>query len=303
MSEFRYGDRERGLARAAYKAFEPYHLVAFFGPHVSATYERLGLGWRAGYTGLRGSALGAVPGEVVAATFFNFNPDAIVHAWDSALAKHSVGELNTARTHCVDAGLRDALGDRVEDPALADAALRMQEVISTASVAGRPLASAYASLPRSEEPHMKLWQDTTLWREWRGDGHIAALTLAGLDPLESLVLYDADLRSQPSSVVDGRGRSAMQPSRQWDDDAWDAAVERLTTRKLVTPGPDGDALLTKDGAALRQRIEDQTDDAAGSVWAGVTDADAETLFAVVRPFVKMVIDAGFLPGTTRKNAS
>lgn len=44
MSQFRHGDRERDLARAAYQAFEPYHLVAYFGPHVSATYERLGLG-------------------------------------------------------------------------------------------------------------------------------------------------------------------------------------------------------------------------------------------------------------------
>lgn len=240
---------------------------------------------------------------MVAATFFNFNPDAIVHAWDRALEKHSVEELNVARTQTVDVGLRDALGDKVDDPALADAAVRMREVLSTLSVAGRPLASAYASLPRPEEPHLQLWQDTTLWREWRGDGHIAALTLAGLDPLESLVLYDADLRSGGSSSVHGRDRQSMQPSRRWDDEAWNATVERLASRGLVSTGPDGNALLTEDGTALRQRIESQTDDAAGSVWVGVTDADAETLFAVVRPFVKMVIDAGFLPGTNRKNRS
>ena len=301
MSHFRFGERERGLARAAYKAFEPYHLVAYFGPHVTATYERLGLGWRAGYTGLRGSALGAVPGALVAATFFNFNPDAIERAWESALEKHSVDDLNAARTHAVDEGLRDALDDRVDDPALAEATLLMREVISTASVAGRPLASAYAALPRPLEPHLQLWHDTTLWREWRGDGHIAALTLAGLDPLESLVLYDADLRSQPSSVVDGRGRSAMQPSRKWDDQAWDATIERLAARELVRVETDGNAVLTGDGATLRQRVEDQTDDAAGSVWVHVTDAQAEALFGAVRPFVKAVIDAGFLPGTSRKN--
>ena len=120
MSQFRYGERERGLARAAYQSFEPYHLVAYFGPHITSTYERLGLRWRAGYTGLRGSALGAVPGAVVAATFFNFNPAAIQRAWDSALENHSVDDLNAARTHAVDVGLRDALGDRVDDPALAE---------------------------------------------------------------------------------------------------------------------------------------------------------------------------------------
>ena len=303
MPQFRYGERERGLARAEYKAFEPYHLVAYFGPHVTSTYERLGLRWRAGYTGLRGSALGAVPSALVASTFFNFNPSAIARAWDSALENHSVDDLNAARTDAVDAGLRDALGDRVDDPALVDAAQRMQEVISTASVAGRPLASAYAALPRPREPHLQLWQDTTLWREWRGDGHIAALTLAGLDPVESLVLYDADLRSKPSTVLHGRDRSAMQPSRQWDDEAWNAAVERLTTRDLVARDPEGNAVLTDEGATLRQRIEDQTDDAAGSVWVDVTDADAEALFAAVRPFVKAVIDAGFLPGTSRKDRS
>ena len=303
MSQFRYGERERGLARKAYKAFEPYHLVTYFGPHVTSTYERLGLRGQAGYTGLRGAALGAVPGAVVAATFFNFNPAAIERAWGRALENHSVDDLNAARAQSVDVGLRDALGDRVDDPALAKAALLMRDVISTASVAGRPLASAYAALPRPPEPHLQLWQDATLWREWRGDGHIAALTLAGLDPIESLVIYDADLRSQPSSAVEGRGRRAMQASRKWDDEAWDATVERLTARKLVSPGPDGNAVLTQDGAALRKRIEDQTDDAAGSVWETVTDTDAEVLFAAVRPFVKAVIDAGFLPGTSRKNRS
>lgn len=45
------------------------------------------------------------------------------------------------------------------------------------------------------------------------------------------------------------------------------------------------------------------DAVAGSVWVDVTDAEAESLFATVRPFAKAVIDAGFLPGTNRKNRS
>lgn len=56
-------------------------------------------------------------------------------------------------------------------------------------------------------------------------------------------------------------------------------------------------VLTEAGAALRQRVEDMTDDAAAAVWVGVEDA--EDLIASFRPFSKAVISAGILPGTKR----
>ena len=55
-----------------------------------------------------------------------------------------------------------------------------------------PLAAANAALSWPDPPHLVLWHAQTVLREHRGDGHVAALLTAGLDPVEALVLFAAD---------------------------------------------------------------------------------------------------------------
>lgn len=301
---FRHGARERGLARAAYRSFEPYHLVAYFGPHVDAAASELGIGWLGGYTGMRAAPLGPVPGPVVAATFFGFKPAAVTKAWGLALAGHTPAELDAVRLACVDAGLRDALGDLVASPDLAVQVERMGAVINRADLGGRGLAAAYAAQPWPEVPHLALWHAATLWREWRGDGHNAALVARGLTPLEALVLYDAWLPDEPVSAT--KGRPFLQPSRKWTDKEWMGTAASLADEGLVTVegGGEGGSVgsgvvkATEAGAALRSDIEDMTDDASAAVWVGVDDA--EDLITAFRPYSKAVIKAGILPGTERR---
>ncbi len=296
---FRHGARERALARAAYQSFEPYHLVAYFGPHVDAAAAELGIGWLGGYTGMRAAPLGPVPGSVVAAAFFGFKPASIAKAWGLALAGHTPAELDAVRLACVDAGLRDALGDLVDSPDLAVQVERMGAVINRAELGGRALAAAYAAQPWPEVPHLALWHAATLWREWRGDGHNAALVARGLTPLAALVLYDAWLPAEQKSGT--KGRPFLQPSRKWTDEEWMGAARSLADEGLVTVGG-GEAgsvvTVTEAGAALRSDIEDMTDDASAAIWVGVEDAD--DLIASFRPYAKAVIKAGILPGTQRR---
>ncbi len=296
MADLRHGDRERDLARLAYRTFEPLHLIAYFGPHVDAARERIAAGWLSSYAGMRAAPLGPVPSSVVAAVFFGFNPEAIDRAWTRVLQTHTTGQLNAMRLEVVDAGLRATLGGLVSDPALAAQAARMREIFSTVTFGGRSLSAAYAALPWPEVPHLALWHATTLWREWRGDGHNAILVANGIPPLEALVLYDASLRGVPRHVAAGRDRAALQPSRRWTDEAWLGSADSLAGRGLVSMA-DGDIMLTDAGAALRQRVEDATDDASASVWVGVDGAD--DLIGGFRPFSKAVISAGILPGTQR----
>ena len=54
---------------------------------------------------------------------------------------------------------------------------------------GRPLYAAHADLPWPEDAHLRLWHALTLLREYRGDGHIAALQTAGLSGLDALVTH------------------------------------------------------------------------------------------------------------------
>src|SRR2546426_636027 len=76
-----------------------------------------------------------------------------------------------------------------------DAARRACEAIE-----GRALFAGHASLPWPDDDHLVLWHALTLLREFRGDGHVAALTVAGLTGCEALVVHGAT-GEVPASVL------------------------------------------------------------------------------------------------------
>lgn len=290
---FRYGEFDRGLARLAYRSWEPYHLVAYFAPEVAAAAREAGVSWRAAYTGMRAAPFGPVPGEVVAGAFYSWRPEAVAAAWAQALAAASPEEWNGIRTGVLDASMRRILGSVVSSPELAAVASRARAAVAGVPARGRPLGAAWAALDWPEEPHLVLWQATAVWREWRGDGHIATLVVAGLDELESMVLH---LAPGPDGSAPGNplGRDQLLSTRKWTEDDWAAASSRLVSRGLL--GSAGS--LTEDGVQLRDWTEAATDDASASVWADRPDADE--VIRAVRPYAKLVIDSGVIPGTTKK---
>ena len=121
---------------------------------------------------------------------------------------------------------------------------------------GDPCSPPTPDCPGPSAPHLVLWHAQTLLREFRGDGHIAALVVHDLDPVEALVLHLAT-GELPETFLRG--------TRGWPDAEWEAGVDRLVARGLVdrwsrsedhraSPGPH-----RHGGHALRQEIEDATD--------------------------------------------
>jgi hypothetical protein len=131
-------------------------------------------------------------------------------------------------------------------------------------------------------------------REQRGDGHVAALLTAGLDPAEALVLFAAD------SDLDA---GWMRQRRGWSEEEWAAAVQRLVARGLLVAdeasagGADPGAVrFTPAGRALRDEVEARTDALADVPWEAVGAARAERLVELVAPLVSAVLSGdGFLP--------
>jgi hypothetical protein len=273
------------LARKMWRTLEPYHASAYFTPHVDAL-EALGLDGRARYFAGRAAGFGPVPAEVVIATFYNFHPAMVRSSLAGVWAKTTPEAVAAGRLQVADAGLRAILGDdAAARPDVVEAAALARPVAeaATTDLAGRPLFAAHVGLPWPDEAHLVLWHAATLLREHRGDGHIAALLLAGLDPCEALVTYGAGGQAPvPGSV--------LQQSRGWSDDEWAAAVDRLRDRGWL----DADGALTAEGRARRDEVEARTDEAAAGPWASIPAEAADRLRALVRPLSKAVVDSGVL---------
>jgi hypothetical protein len=135
---------------------------------------------------------------------------------------------------------------------------------------GRPIYTATAALDEPEAPHLKLWHACTLLREHRFDGHVAALTVHGLDGLESLV----------TALAAGTGidPAEMRSFRGWTEEEWAEGVARLQRRGVL----DAAGGLADAGRELRNDVESMTDRLAADPWESLNEASRERLFATLR---------------------
>jgi hypothetical protein len=276
---------EPSIARRTWRTVEPIHGMTYFSSAMQAEFGALGLEGRMGYFGSRAAPMGPVPAEVVIATFFNFRPalvrDAIPAAWERA----TPDAILAARLRGADTALRAALGDAVGSAELDEAAAlaRTAALAAREHLEGRPLFAGHASLPWPDEPHLVLWHAQTLLREFRGDGHIAALVAAGLSGLEAAVTHVAT-GEIPDAVIAS--------SRAWPRAEWDASVEQLRARGLLTAGPD--TALSDAGWVQRQWIEDATDAAAVVAYEPLGNDGCARLRELARPWSRAIVDGGLL---------
>ncbi len=213
--------------RSLWWALEPYHAVVYFAPDAKSTYEAIGLkGFWMGYFASRAAPLGAVPAEVVTATFYNFHPDMVARAIPDAWQLATPAQIAATRFDHADRTLRRLLADQViESSELAEAARLARQAAMAAAPHGRPLFAAYTTLDWPQAPHLALWHAATLLREHRGDGHVAALVHADIGPCQAHLLTMASgMTTQP--VID--------LSRRWQPQDWDEAW--VITRRLAGSG-------------------------------------------------------------------
>ncbi|MEU4712221.1 hypothetical protein AB0F73_00915 [Micromonospora purpureochromogenes] len=278
------------VARAAWRRAEPIHAMIYFAPEARQRYEALGLDGLTGYFASRSAAFGAVPAEPVVATFFNFKPALVRAALPAAWERADPPAVLRARLDAADAALSRAFS-ALEDAAdaVAEAARLARRAAESACehLPGRSLFAAHAALPWPDEPHLVLWHAQTLLREFRGDGHVNALLVAGVNGLDSLVLHAA------TGDVPVR---FLRRSRGWTGDEWAEAVDDLRSRGLLAAADgDTDALaLTDAGRELRQSVEDQTDALAEPAYRVLGEDGCARLAEVARPLSRAVVDAGLL---------
>ncbi len=276
-------------ARKTWKTLEPVHAMIYFAPEAQEEYAAIGLDLKAnralGYVPARAAAMGAVGPGIVHATFFSFSRLAcefgLAGAWDAV----SPAEVLAARYRGADRALRRMCGDALDGPDVAEAVTLCRTACEGASDEGRPLYAAHADLPWPEAPHLQLFHAIMLLREFRGDGHIAALVTEGVSGIEAAVMA--------VSMGDSWSRRAMQKTRVYSDDEWETAVHGLVARGWLAPGAgEGDVLVTDEGSAHRQNIEDLTDTLALPTWARIGVEGCTRARELVRPLSQAITDSG-----------
>src|SRR5436190_7267594 len=265
---------EAVLARRMWSLFEPVHVVTYFTPEARSAFEAVGLrGFWRGYFGGRAAPLGPVGAAPVVAAFFGFAPRMVERAVPDVWLRAAPEQALQARMD----GAVAALAARFPaEPAgtLAEVADLLEAAIDGLDCAGRVLGAANAALPRPSNTWPRIWHATTVLREHRGDGHVAALVAAGVSGCETLVW-----RSSYDLV-----RDHLQPNRGWTDEEWDAARASLVERGWLA----ADGSPTAEGEAHHAAVEAATDRAALAPWRHLGPQGTQRLAELLTPIARVL---------------
>jgi hypothetical protein len=274
------------IARKLARTANPYPSIIFLAPEAAAAYAAAGLpAGPMGYFAGRAAPMGAVPAEVVIATFYNFQPDLIRSCIPAAWSLATPAAILACRLPAVDAALRRTLGDKaVAGPEVAEAARLARVAAEACQPEGRALFAGHASLPWPDEPHLDLWHSLTLLREYRGDGHLMALQAAGYSGCEALVMHKA-IGVLPAAFIGTRAWSAAQLAE---------AADSLRERGLI----DAAEVATEAGHAHREAVEQQTDLLALRPLQALGEAGCLRLRELLRP-MSVAIAATLYPAENR----
>ena len=260
-------------ARRLGGALEPVIGQVYFAPECHANYVELGFGPSPGdfngvagpdgpaYFTSRGSLLGQVPGQVVAAAFGVFDPDVVVPSVAHGWALTDASTICAARDAGALAHLERHIGGDPDGLVLVGDAL--ERAAASVRVEGRALTAGITALDIPDHPLGRVFRFGDLLREFRGDSHIASWVSVDLDAIEIGLLTE---------LYWGLPLRSYARTRGWSDDQFDAGEESLRSKGLI----DDDG-FTESGRTLREQIESDTDRQMASVVASFGDELDEVL--------------------------
>ena len=254
--------------------------MIYFAPEAETRYASVGLDRPGGYFASRAAALGAVGAEGRDRDVLQLQPRDRAGAHSAG-----VGEGHAA------AHARAAVGGGGRGVAQGVAGRPQGDHRGWPSVlpsGPRRCCTAVRCSPRTPRCRgrtstlLQLFHAQTLLREFRGDGHLAALLRQNVTGIEALVLH-VGTGDFPAEV--------LRKTRAWSEEQWAETVADLQQRGLIGE----DQLLTDKGRELRQGIEDDTDRMAAPAYDVLSDQEKERFVELASPLSKAVLEAGMMP--------
>lgn len=266
-------------ARRMFELVEPIGAIPYSAEEPNEAMYALGFTdfWDTYFAG-RAAPLGRAAAEVVDALFYSFAPGEVARhipkVWATTTPEAA---LAARRAGCAQA-LRTILGAHVDTPEFARATDLLTRAGTSAPTEGRPMYAALLALSLPDDAVARCFHAASLLREHRGDGHVVALMVEGVGRLEAHVLASLDMGLAPARF----GRLHHLPAPQIAE-----VVDSLRARGVV----DDDDQLTDAGRALKQRIEDRTDDLAAPPYEALSAAELDELMAILAPLADLLVAA------------
>ena len=280
------------IGRTLRDRIEPLIGQVYFSPECHAAYVALGFAASPAtsngvalpdgpaYFTSRGSLMGQVPGEVVAAGFGVFNPAAVAPAVAFGWSLTDAATICAARHDGAVAQLRRILGERPDG--VERAVVLMRRACAPLEPNGKALFAGAQSQPWPDDLLGQCFVAGDQLREFRGDAHTAAWTAAGLDGPEIGILSERYSGIPPRTYV---------RTRAWGAGRLDAAEARLAELGWL----EGDS-LSATGRAEREAIEVATDQQMAPAIDALGD-DINELLSIITPWGRTVVAAhGYLGG-------
>lgn len=271
------------LTRRMWHLFEPIHDVVYFAPECIQAASTVGLrGFWMGYFAFRFAPLGEVPADVVFAGCYGFPRQRVTGAIPDAWSYATPAAALRARAESSATALKRVWGaDIGATSEFQEAADLLWSAARLCRCEGRLLAQANQELPEPDCPVERLWQAATTLREHRGTGHVAALLVTGVGPVECHAYKIAAGESDEAQ---------LRIARNYSDAEWESASQRL--QRLDHVGRTG--RLTATGAALRAEVERLTDRAAAGPWEELGADRTQRLRLLLEPLTARVWASGVL---------
>ena len=275
-------------ARRLRDALEPIATIGWWAPASGAQAAALGLDFLGNYLWGRAAALGAdVEPAVVTSAFGVFDDAFIRSTLTAARAKVSHADIIASRERGATDGLA-AAADEVDLDTITMVGDRLLVSAADLDGAARPLFSGVRALPVPSDPYGRLWRGAELFREHRGDGHLAACATAGLDAVQMNIMTELWL-DYPLGEYSG--------SRAFSDDRIDAAGQALQDRGWLD-----NKKLTAPGRDQRELLERATD-ASQAAFMSALGADVAELIDAAARISAAVVASHAAPSDPRKRAA
>jgi hypothetical protein len=262
------------MAQSAYFArecHEAYAAIGFENPIAGEWRGRL-VNDPITFHATRAALLGEVPALVAAAVFPQMSSALIERAVTRRAELCDAATLVEARQEGAVAQLRRIVGDRTEG--IERLATIVRTACDAADVGGRPFAAALLALGWTGDPLADAWHGAEVLRELRGDAHVSVWRGRGVVGPQAHILLEYWYR------IGGCGLRSV-----W---GWTTAQLDEAEADLVDGGLVRDGELTPSGRALRDEIEDATDESMLGVMRAIADS-LDDLARIGEPLSRAVV--------------